>query len=92
MMKKFNIRDFLNKIIWDPREKPKKYIIRYLSRGMPNNFVEIRGNTIIKVYHRGFEYRDLEGEKTYIPFHRILEIRNCEGEIFYRKREISMHG
>ncbi len=72
MSKKFNIRDFLNKIKWDKREEPNNYKIHYVSRGAPGDVEEITGGEIVKVYSRGFETR----EGKYIPFHRIIKIIN----------------
>mgnify|MGYP000144322031 CR=1 FL=1 len=80
---KFNIRDFLNKLMWDPREKPEEYTITYVSRGSPGDRASVNCSEIIKVYHRGFEFKSKNGRVTYIPFHRIVEIRR-RGEIVFK--------
>jgi len=83
----FNIRNFLNKLKWDPRENPENYIIEYISRGAPNDKEIIRASSITKVFHRGFEYKAPYGKIKYIPFHRILLIKNVSTDrIIYRKR------
>ena len=82
-MGKFNIRDFLNRIKWHPKENPEDYEIVYVSRGEPNDKAIVNCKYIVKVYHRGFEYK--RGSSiVYIPFHRIIEIRKKSGEIIFR--------
>lgn len=85
-MRKFNIRDFLNKLMWDPREKPEEYSIIYVSRGEPNDRATVNCSKITKVYHRGFEYTSESGRVLYIPFHRIIEIRKGKKVIFKSPR------
>jgi len=86
MKEKFRIRDFLNKIKWDYREKADDYVISYVSRGAPGDVEEISGDLIKKVYTRGFE--TIEGK--YIPFHRIIKIiNNKSGEIIFITKKYS---
>lgn len=76
MRNKFRIRDFLNKVMWDERERPENYEIVYVSRGAPNGLERITCERITKIYSRGFEYVSAEGKVRYIPFHRIVLIEN----------------
>ena len=55
--KPFNIRDFLNRLKWHPKENPADYEIVYVSRGEPNDLAIVNCKNIVKVYHRGFEYK-----------------------------------
>ena len=85
-MKKFSIRNFLNKLMWDPRERPEEYTIIYVSRGEPNDRASVNCSRIIKVYHRGFEFKSSNDRITYIPFHRIIEIRRGKDIVFKSPR------
>jgi len=79
----FRLRDFFNKVIWDPRERPEDYVVIFLSRGAPDDREIVSLKNLIKVYHRGFEIRTESGVK-YIPFHRIIRIVNIrEGKIIF---------
>ncbi|MCD6563621.1 MAG: DUF504 domain-containing protein [Thermoproteales archaeon] len=82
MVKKFTIRDFLNKLIWDKREVPDDYEICYLSRGAPGDIEKVSASKILKVYSRGFEYKDDRGIIKYIPFHRIIFIKNIKNNCY----------
>jgi uncharacterized protein (UPF0248 family) len=80
------IRDILNKLIWDPKEDIKDYVIVYIHRGALNDQRRIPADLIEKVYVGSF-LCTIDDDETIIPFHRILEIRNIRTqEVVYKKR------
>ena len=83
------IRDILNKLIWDPKEDIKDYVIVYIHRGALKDQRQIPADLIEKVYVGSF-LCTIDDEETIIPFHRILEIKNIRTqEIVYKKRSSS---
>ncbi len=83
-MVKFNIRNFLNKLIWDDRLSPDDFVIVYLSRGAPGDREEVVCSLITKVHRNGFEYKTPGLRTKYIPFHRVLVIKNRRtGEVVF---------
>jgi len=82
--KKFDIRNFLNGLIWNPNINPGEYIIKYVSRGAIGDAETVTGDKILTVYHRGFDVKSDFGKSKYIPFHRIIEIRKTDGTLIFR--------
>jgi uncharacterized protein (UPF0248 family) len=72
-----NLRDILNKLLWDQRENTADYELTFIHRGAPTNVKVIRCDSITEVKASWFVYGDERGETT-IPFHRILTIKNAK--------------
>lgn len=70
------IRDVLNKIIWDKREKIEDYSIAFVHRAGGN--VQEKRISMTKVLKIGPGFFVYEGEsgEVRIPFHRITKIVN----------------
>ncbi len=83
-MPKFRIRDFLNKLLWDPREDPSEYTVVYVSRGEPGDRASVNCSRIVRVHQRGFEFISESGRLVYIPFHRVAVIRKSDGVVVFR--------
>lgn len=82
------VRDFLNKILWDKRERPEDYEITFIHRGVHMNRRTIPCKSITGVERSWFIYRNEEGEDVVIPFHRVTEIRNVKNnEVGYKSRK-----
>ncbi len=80
------IRRILNRIIWHPKEDPRKYEIVFIHRGAPNNLKIIPMWCVTKINPGSFEYT-LGNESARIPFHRIVEIRErISKRIVWRSR------
>lgn len=81
------IRDILNALFWDSRQRKDDYEIVYLHRGAPMNRRVVACKLVTKIRPIWFTYVDERGRETVIPFHRILEIRNVKtGESIWRKK------
>lgn len=79
------MRNFLVRLIWDPSIQKSDYMIYFKSRGVPGNVEAVKGDSVKRVYLRGFE-AESENRVLYIPFHRIVMIRNsATGEVVYQK-------
>jgi uncharacterized protein (UPF0248 family) len=82
------VRDFLNKILWDKRERPEDYEITFIYRGAHMNRRTIPCKSITGVKRSWFIYRNEVGEDVVIPFHRVTEIRNVKNnEVAYKSRK-----
>ena len=78
-MNVMNIRDILNKLVWDPHYSPRKkqFFIQYTHRGVFNNTIRISCNQILRIHSDSFEYRNtIADEEVRIPYHRIEKIFN----------------
>ncbi|MCW4019726.1 MAG: RNA repair domain-containing protein [Candidatus Bathyarchaeota archaeon] len=81
------IRDTLNALFWDSRQRKDDCEIVYLHRGAPMNRRVVACKLVTKIQPSWFTYDDVRGQETVIPFHRILEIRNVKtGESIWRKK------
>lgn len=74
------IQELLNKIKWDPREKPEQYSLVYLDLGrlveIPYKEVTIEGaDMIIKK----------EGKRVEIPLHRIRQVKKAGVVVWSRE-------
>jgi len=78
-MRKYSIRDILNKIKWHPDYEFEKVSIVYIDR--PKGLSEISGSEIEKIGHK-FIYLISD---TAIPQHRIVEIK-YEGKVIWQKQ------
>ncbi|MDH5769748.1 MAG: RNA repair domain-containing protein [Candidatus Bathyarchaeota archaeon] len=82
------VRNLLNKILWDKRERPEDYEITFIHRGAYMNRRTIPCKSITGVEPSWFIYRNEAGEDIMIPFHRVTEIRNVKNnEIAYKSRK-----
>ncbi len=77
-MKRYSIRDILNKLKWDPRYDFSKVVVVYIDR--PKGFSEFYGYEVEEIGHK-FVYL-ISG--TAIPHHRIVEIRHGS-EVIWKK-------
>ena len=82
------LKNVLNKLRWDQRERAVDYLITYRHRGAPDDIRQIRASSIRKLGKSFFTLADeLDSEETVIPFHRIIEIRNLpEDTIIWKSR------
>ena len=84
------IREILNKIVWDPKLLIKKgqFFIQYTHRGVPGDKLIISCDLLTTIFSDSFEFlKETENEPVRIPFHRIEKIFNHEtNEILYLKR------
>ena len=80
------IREFLNKIFWDPRENRVDYEVVFIHRGAYMDRKSVPCGLIKEVKSSWFTYESAEEGEVFIPFHRIIEIRNVKtGEIAWRR-------
>ncbi len=77
-MKRYSLRDLINKVIWHPELDRRKLEIKFIDR--PEGVSSIRGDEIEEVGHK-FVFAHVP-----IPYHRILEIK-YEGKVIWRKGE-----
>lgn len=75
------IKDLLNKIKWDKREKPEDYKIYFLDR-ITNNYIELKYKDI-KRLEGNFMVIDKAGE-VQIPLHRIKFVKKKRKIIWQR--------
>lgn len=71
-----SIKNLLNKIKWDSREKPEEYSLYYLDR-VENELVVIKFRDIKRIEDNFIVIdRDINGkqEETMIPLHRIRKV------------------
>jgi len=76
------IKDILNKIIWDARERPEEYVIGYYDR-VQDKVIEIAFKDIAKI-EEGFIIIERRGEKAMIPLHRVRIVKK-KGEIIWQR-------
>lgn len=76
------VKDFLNKIKWDKREKPEGYTFFYLDR-FENQLKEIKCLDIKRI-EGNLIIIQKEGEEINIPMHRIKEIKK-DNEIVWKR-------
>ncbi len=77
-MRKGKIREILEAMIWDSRNRPTDYRIVFISRGgSPSNLEEVRGDQVEVKKDR---IKLLDGRE--IPHHRIVAIWK-EGMLIY---------
>ena len=83
------LKNVLNKLRWDERERADEYLITYRHRGAPNDMRQVRASNIRKLGKSFFTLADeSDSEESIIPFHRVLEIRNLhEDLIIWRSRK-----
>lgn len=67
------IKDLLNKIKWDKREKPEDYSLFYFDR-ISKELIKI-DYTDIKSFEDNFIVVEKNNEESFIPMHRIKEVR-----------------
>jgi uncharacterized protein (UPF0248 family) len=80
------LRDVLNKILWDKREKPEDYEITFIHRGVHMDRKRLKYDLITGVKSSYFTYEE-GGEEVLIPLHRIIEVRNSKTErVIWSKR------
>ena len=80
------LRDLLNALFWDSRQRREEYEIVFRHRGDPLNRRVVACTLVTRIQPSWFTYVDERGRETVIPFHRILEIRNVKtGEAIWRK-------
>jgi uncharacterized protein (UPF0248 family) len=80
------LRDLLNALFWDSRQRREECEIVFRHRGAPLNRRVVACTLVTKIQPSWFTYVDERGREIVIPFHRILEIRNVKtGEVIWRK-------
>ncbi len=72
-----SIKDFLNKIIWDSREKPEEYIVVYFDRIEKKN-IEVKFNDLM------LSGDFLIVDEASIPLHRVREVRK-KGKVVWKR-------
>lgn len=82
------IRDFLNRIFWDPRENRANYEVIFIHRGAYMDRKSLPCVAIKEVKSSWFTYETPEEGEVVIPFHRIIEIRNLKtGEAAWKRQK-----
>lgn len=85
------IRDFFNKLIWDPSFQKKQQFIEilYIHRGVPGDLMRVNFKDVIKIKASSFILKDNEtNEEIMIPFHRIEEIIDTQtDDVLYIKKK-----
>jgi len=80
------LREFLNRIFWDPRENRADYEVVFIHRGAYMDRKSLPCSLIKEVKSSWFTYESEEEGEVVIPFHRIIEIRNVKtGQIVWRR-------
>ena len=80
------LKNVLNKLRWDERERAENYLITYRHRGAPHDVKRVKASNIRKLGNSFFTLADeLDSEETIIPFHRIIEIRNLQKDVIIWK-------
>ena len=79
-----SIKDLLNKIKWDKREKPSDYEIGYWDN-KDKKLIFIKFNEIKNV-EGNFLLLDRE-EETYIPMHRVRQVKK-KGSIIWDREKV----
>ena len=80
-MQKLAIKELINKIKWDKREKPEDYALWFLDL---DRLVEMP-YAAIKRLEGNFMVVEREGEEVEIPLHRIREVRK-KGVVVWRRK------
>ena len=81
------LRDVLNRILWDPREKGLPYCLTFIHRGAPGDARTVMVSDIEEVRSSWFLLRDRAEGLVTIPFHRVLEVREIgSGKTVWQKR------
>ena len=81
-IKMITVKDLLNKIKWDKREKPADYKIFYFDR-ITKSKIEIP-YTAIKRLEGTFMILEKQGEEVNIPLHRIRQVMK-KGKIIWER-------
>lgn len=76
------VKDVLNKILWDAREKPQDYTIGYYDR-VQDKIIEIPFTDITRL-EEGFMILMRKGEETMIPLHRVRTIKRNNEQVWSR--------
>lgn len=76
------IKELLNKIKYDEREKPEEYAIYYLDR-IQNKLLQLKYSDILRI-EDSFMVVNKDGEETMIPLHRVREVRKKDVMIWKR--------
>ena len=86
------LKNVLNKLRWDQRERADDYLITYRHRGAPNDVKQIRASSIQNLGNSFFTLAsESEEEQMIIPFHRVLEVRNLQrGVVVWRSRRAEL--
>jgi uncharacterized protein (UPF0248 family) len=85
------LKNVLNRIRWNPKERADNYLITYRHRGAPGDIKQVYVSSIRTLGNSYFTISEnLDGEETTIPFHRILEIRKLsENNVIWRSRKVT---
>lgn len=78
-----SIKDLLNKIKWDPKEKPEDCILYYEDRKL-NKLIEIKYTDILRI-EDNFMILQRQEQETSIPLHRIKKVKKKDFVVWQRK-------
>jgi len=79
------LRDVLNKILWDEREKQEDYEVLYIHRGAQKDRRCVNCSKIVRVASSYFTFQN--NPEVVIPLHRVLEVKRIkDGITVWRKR------
>ena len=76
-----SIKELINKIKYDEREKPEEYVLYYYDR-VEDKLKEIKYMEIKKL-DGNFMVLERAGEEVEIPLHRVKEVRK-KGEVVWK--------
>lgn len=79
-MRKGKVREILESMVWDTRNRREDYRIVFRDRGKLDDISEVRGSEVMVKTDR-----IVLGDGREIPHHRVLEIWRG-GELLYSKR------
>jgi hypothetical protein len=80
------LKNILNRILWNEKERHEVYIITYVHRGAPDDSRKIPFTAIKKIGKSWFSLM-ISGEEVQIPFHRIITVENTQtGKLLWQKR------
>ncbi|MEM3127248.1 MAG: DUF504 domain-containing protein [Candidatus Woesearchaeota archaeon] len=76
------IKELINKIKYDKREKPEDYVLYYFDR-IQNKLIPLKYIDILRVEEDSMIVMK-DGKETAIPLHRVREVRKKE-EIVWKR-------
>lgn len=76
------IKELLNKICYDSREKPEDYVFYYFDR-VENKLKELRYDEIKRI-EGNFVVVERDGKEVEIPLHRVREVRK-KGKVVWKR-------
>ena len=80
------IRDILNKIIWDEKETAHENTITYRHNGVPKDQKSFTCEQILFIYSNALVYVSPSEGTVTVPLHRILTIKHNRKSLYKKKK------